>query len=61
MRIRVLEGTTLTGPGRIFKTIGRSTSSYWESFGRGVINEAALISLLFVKEATEKRGLSWDA
>ena len=55
----MLEGTTLTCPSRIFETI--DTSSAWEGLGRGVINDTALISLLFVKKATEKGGLSRDA
>lgn len=54
----MLESTTLTCTGRIIETIG--TSSAWEGLGRGVINDTALVSLLFVKEATEKRGLSRD-
>jgi hypothetical protein len=59
LRVRVLESTSLTSTGRIIETIGNSTSD-WEGFRRGVINDTALVSLLFVKEATEKGGLSRD-
>ena len=47
LRVRVLESTPLTCAGRIIETIG-TNSSAWEGFGRGVINDTSLISLLFV-------------